>query len=385
MAETLKTAAATIVQPPALVAARSKAPATVGELLSRDEETQRALKAVATDHLKPDRALRLAINAVRRNPRLAQCDPVSFMGALMTATGLGLEPNTVLQHAFLIPYKQRKPRRDSNNRILTGDDGRWLMDEYYECQFQVGYRGFIALMYRTGYIKEVSAEAIYEGDRFSHRKGTVTELSYEKSLERPEGARLLGAFCYTKLGEHGQSYTVLPAEDIYKIRGRSETFRTLTRAVEAAGDEKKRLGAEAKLAETPWVLWEDAMAAKTAIKQHAKQHDLGVHVALASDIDGLGDAGTIDLSPMANPEYARSVMIDHDEVVEATGTQEDGEDGAAQPAQTGSEGQGAPGKAQPPQQQQQQQQPEPTAQVAPAVASAPRQQREMEGNSLFKE
>lgn len=406
---------------PTLVPARKGPPATVGQLLSREDETQSALRAVATKFLPPERALRLAINAVRRMPKLAECDPTSFMGALMTATGLGLEPNTVLQHAYLIPYKQKKARRDDRNQIMKDGDGRWIMDEYYECQFQVGYRGFVSLMYRSGYIHEISAEAIYEGDRFSHRKGTTTELVYEKSLERPENPRLLGAFCYTRLGANGrsdgQSYTVIPAEDIYKIRGRSETFRSLTRAYEEAKNEKDKSRALLRLQETPWVLWEDAMAAKTAIKQHAKQHDLGLHVAIASDVDGLSDAGRIDLRGMASPEFAESVLKRGDEVIEQDEIEEDeSPDNTAQGGQSGgaaathtqeggklAEGGGKPATA--PAQQQQQapadaaEAPRAAETAAPAASPAPREQQQqqppqaqaaparlpMEGDTLFQE
>jgi recombination protein RecT len=181
---------------PALVEPRTRPPATVGELLGRDAETIDRLRAVSTKYLPPDRALRLAIMAVRRTPRLAQCDPASFMGSLMSASGLGLEPNTVKGHAYLIPYEQRRPMRE-NGQIVKDDAGKWVWEKYYECQFQIGYKGFVALFYRTGLITEVTAEAIYEGDKFEHRKGSENYLRYEKTLG-PRG-ELLGAFCFTRL------------------------------------------------------------------------------------------------------------------------------------------------------------------------------------------
>jgi recombination protein RecT len=249
---------------PQLVASRIRPPATVGDLLGRDDETVARLRAVSTKYLPPDRALRLAIMAVRRTPRLAQCDPASFMGSLMSASGLGLEPNTVKGHAYLIPFEMRRPKREGG-RVVTDDNGKWVWETYYECQFQIGYKGFVALFYRTGLITAVTAEAIYEGDKFEHRKGSENYLSYEKTLG-PRGD-LLGAFCYTRLKD-GEAFTVLPAAEVYKVRARSQTYRTLSRNVEEAENEREKTRAERLLAETPWVMWESEMAAKTAIKRH---------------------------------------------------------------------------------------------------------------------
>ncbi len=318
---------------PTLSKPRQKPPATVGELLTREDETTRRLTAVATKYLPAERAMRLAIMAVRRTPNLAACDPVSFMGSLMGSTGLGLEPNTPKQHAFLIPYKQRKPRRDQNNRIMTDDGGKWLWDEYYECQLQVGYKGFVSLFYRTGVITEVTAEAIHEGDLFKHRKGTETFLQYEKSLG--DRGELLGSFCFTRLTD-GQSFTVLPTEEIYKLRSRSQTYTTLVRNVDeaqvnfdqTANDRNRRAleRATLTLAETPWVMWQDEMSSKSAIRRHAKQQDLGTDVnpiAIAADLDALGDAGVIDMKTLADPEFAKAVMQGEEEV--AAGQSGDGE------------------------------------------------------------
>ncbi|MGE3279934.1 MAG: recombinase RecT [Alphaproteobacteria bacterium] len=307
---------------------------TIGELLKREEEVSRRLSAVATRHLSAERAMRLAINAVRNTKNLAACDPASFLGALMSATGLGLEPNTPKQHAFLIPYKQPRPRRDQNGNIVKDGDGRWIWDEYYECQFQIGYKGFIALFYRSGIVVEATAEAIREGDKFEHQKGTETFLRYEKSLGKR--GELLGAFAFTRLRD-GQSFTVLPLEEIEKIRSRSRTWQSLCeRFVEAEVEHKKNPNnrkletnykkAKAALDETPWVMWVDEMAAKSAVRRHAKQQDLGDEapaIAVAADLDALGDAGTIDIRAMADPEFAKEVVQGDEQVEPGNGGDED--------------------------------------------------------------
>ena len=65
----------------------------------------------------PERFTRITLSALSSNPQLQQTTPQSFLGAMMTAAQLGVEPNTPLGQAYLLPYK--------NKGVL-------------ECQFQLG-------------------------------------------------------------------------------------------------------------------------------------------------------------------------------------------------------------------------------------------------------
>ena len=53
------------------------------------------------------RFLRIATTALSSNPKLAQAcalSPITFIGAMMNSAQLGLEPNTSLGQAYLLPY-----------------------------------------------------------------------------------------------------------------------------------------------------------------------------------------------------------------------------------------------------------------------------------------
>lgn len=63
-------------------------------------EIQRALPK----HMDSDRMARIAMTAVSNTPKLLECDQMSFIAALMQASQLGVEPNTGLGQAYLIPY-----------------------------------------------------------------------------------------------------------------------------------------------------------------------------------------------------------------------------------------------------------------------------------------
>ena len=100
-----------------------------------ESEIRRALPTVLT----PERFTRSALSAINNTPSLADCTPMSFIAALMNAAQLGLEPNTPLGQAYLIPYK--------NKGVL-------------ECQFQLGYKGLIDLAYRTGQMQMIQAHVV---------------------------------------------------------------------------------------------------------------------------------------------------------------------------------------------------------------------------------
>lgn len=55
--------------------------------------------------LTPERFTRMVLTAMSTNPQLQQCTPNSFLGAMMQAAQLGVEPNTPLGQAYLIPYR----------------------------------------------------------------------------------------------------------------------------------------------------------------------------------------------------------------------------------------------------------------------------------------
>ena len=124
---------------------------SVERIRALEPEIRRALPSVLT----PERFTRMALSAVNNTPALAKCTPMSFIAALMNAAQLGLEPNTPLGQAYLIPYK--------NKGVL-------------ECQFQLGYKGMIHLAYRTGEIQIIQAQVVREYDEFLYQYGLEPKL-----------------------------------------------------------------------------------------------------------------------------------------------------------------------------------------------------------------
>lgn len=312
---------------PAIVAPRqSKRPQNMRELLADDASMIARLNMVVTKYVPAERMARLAVTAINKLPLLAQCTPVSFMGSLLGATALGLEPNTLKQHCSLIPFKNRKVRRDQNGIIQKDGSGRYLYDSWYECQLMVEYRGFVALFYRNPAVRKLQAEAVFDVDKFEYQEGSGGFLRYTKNLDS-EGTQLRGAFCYLDLDRGAESFTILRRADIERSRSRSKAWKDATdklaeaeRTLSEQDTPKNRRDlayAQKVFDETPWQAFLPGMSSKTAIKQHAKIIDLGdepdaTRITLASDLDGLADAGIIDMEALANPEQAKSILSDNE-------------------------------------------------------------------------
>lgn len=133
------------------------------------------LRAAMPKHMDPDRIARIAITAVRENPKLAMCSEASFLGCLLHSTQMGLEPNTKEGLAYLIPYGN-------------------------ECTFQIGYQGVLKLAYNTKEYAKIDANFVLPGDHFLSMDG------YEDRLEFARGPTDIGtpikyfAFFLTKDG-----------------------------------------------------------------------------------------------------------------------------------------------------------------------------------------
>ena len=150
-------------------------------------EIKKALPSVLT----PERFTRIVLSALSTNPKLAETTPQSFLGAMMTAAQLGVEPNTPLGQAYLIPYR--------NKGVM-------------ECQFQLGYKGLIDLAYRSGEISIIQAQMVYSEDSFTYSFGLEPTLKHIPATgDRGEPVYVYAMF---KTKEGGYGFEVMSIEEI---------------------------------------------------------------------------------------------------------------------------------------------------------------------------
>lgn len=152
-------------------------------------EIKKALPSVIT----PERFTRIVLSALSTNPKLAETTPQSFLGAMMTAAQLGLEPNTPLGQAWLIPFWNSKIR-------------------CLECQFQLGYKGLIDLAYRSGEVSAIQAQVVYENDEFTYSFGLEPQLKHVPAMSNRGNPTHVYAVFRTKDGGYG--FEVMSMEDV---------------------------------------------------------------------------------------------------------------------------------------------------------------------------
>lgn len=249
---------------------------SVQELLLNDQ-AKGQLAAVAASHMKPERMMRLMANAIRTNPDLGKADPITLLGAMMTSAGLGLEPNTVLGHAYLIPRKNRKAGTVDVN-------------------FQLGYKGMVQLALRSDLVQSIHGDVVYSSDTFEFEYGSNQHLRHIPAGSRKEP---IYAYAHAKLAD-GEAFVVLPWEVVLETRDKSDAYRY---AVSSA----TQYGRDPETADTPWVKHLHAMAKKTAIRRLFD--DLPISTDMLSDAmtidDSSADFGAFAMDPSAGmPDMA---------------------------------------------------------------------------------
>lgn len=258
-----------------------------------NDMAKKQLAAVAASHLKPGRMMRLMANAIRTTPKLGQCSPLSLLGAMMQCASLGLEPNTVLGHAHLIPFDRKEKNKQT---------GKWEVVET-NVQLIIGYKGYIDLARRSGHITSIAAGIHYSDDETSgglweYEEGTESKLRHRAGDQ--QGTKL-HAYAIAKFRDGGHAYVVLPWSKVMKIRDGSQGWQSAVRSAQQYG--KKEIN-------SPWFTHEDEMAQKTAVRALAKFLPLSTEFR-----DGLeADSGRADYANFAlNPTAGLDVTPDDDD------------------------------------------------------------------------
>lgn len=231
---------------------------------SMEGEIKKALPSVIT----PERFTRMVLSAISTNPKLGSCTPSSFLGAMMSAAQLGLEPNTPLGQAYILPYQ--------NKGVL-------------EAQFQLGYKGLIDLAYRSGEVEVVQAHIVYENDHFECEFGLEPKLTHIPADSNRGNAVKVYAMFKTKSGGYG--FEVMSMDD---VRTHAQKY---SKAYSSSF--------------SPWATNFEEMAKKTVLKKCLK------YAPLKSDfVRGIVQDGSIK-NDVAEDMYEVQNVIEYDgEVVE---------------------------------------------------------------------
>lgn len=249
-------------------APRPSAKLTIRDRLNSDDFRD-AVAKVLPKHLTPERFLRVAITAMTKTPKLAQCDQASFFGALLTLSQYGLEPDGRCAH--LIPYGPT-------------------------CQLILDYKGIVELVIRSGLVSKIHADVVCENDAFAYNLGEIQQHVID--LRQPRGA-VYAAYSMCQFKDGATSCVLMSKDEIEAIRARSKSGLN-----------------------GPWVTDWNEMAKKTAFRRLSKWLPLSAEVRDLMDRDD----DVIDIpSRKSRAEPARAEPINPFELPE--GSDNDGTEG----------------------------------------------------------
>ena len=114
-----------------------------------------------------ERIARCAITEFQKNPELAKCTGLSILSCAMQAAQLGLEIGGVTGQSYMVPYGGK-------------------------ATFQIGYRGMIALAFRSGEVASIYAAVVREKDAFKIQRGTSPGIDHQPATSN--AGKVIGAY-----------------------------------------------------------------------------------------------------------------------------------------------------------------------------------------------
>lgn len=248
---------------------------TVDQLL-RSETFKKQVALALPKHLPVERFLRIVTTTIRRNPKLSACTVESLAQTILDSAQLGLELDGLLGRAYAVPY---------------GD----------KCTLIIGYKGLIALAYRSRQVKAIQAAVVYDRDKFHWQMGLNPDMTHEPYQGIDHPGKVTHSYCVATLDGDVTVWVVLPRWEIEEHRKRSKSANT-----------------------GPWQTDYAAMAKKTAIRvlsavlPIASESPLPtVQEAVAIEDTSHIDAGAyVDVEPLKAVSDSARPAFSHAEPVE---------------------------------------------------------------------
>lgn len=228
------------------------------------EARKDAIAAMLPRHLNAERLLKVAQIAATTTPALLECEIPSLISAIGQCAQMGLESNTVLGHAYLIPFRAKNKA------------GQWIKN----VQVIVGYKGLIDLARRSGHIVSIAAHEVREKDTFELEYGLEEKLRHVPYLAGDRGP-ILGYYAVAHMKDGGHAFDFMPNSEVMDIRNGSQGYKQAI----ASAEKYKNTPAH------PWIDHEVEMGKKTAVRRLAKMLPLSIEFSTAIAVDDLSERG----------------------------------------------------------------------------------------------
>jgi len=206
-------------------------------------------------HLNAERLMKVAQIAATTTPALAKCDVASLVGAIGQCAQMGLEPNTILGHAYLVPFNTKRKDASGNERWVNS------------VQVIIGYKGLIDLARRSGQIISIAAHEVCTNDKFELVYGLDEKLIHTPALG--ERGDIIGFYSVAKLKDGGHCFEFMSLHQVQEIMKATQS--------------KGKYG--------PWQDHFTEMGRKTVIRRLAKYLPLSIEFQTAAALDGMAESG----------------------------------------------------------------------------------------------
>ena len=154
---------------------------------------QEQIAVACGDAIDPKHFLRVALTAVNKNPKLADCTKESVLQCCLDAASFGVETNG--RDAHLIPYGK-------------------------QCTLIIDYKGYVRLVMNTGTVSNIHADVVCENDEFEYNLGEVK--THRIDMRKPRGA-MYAVYCIATMKDGTKKAEVMSKEEIDAIRRRSRS------------------------------------------------------------------------------------------------------------------------------------------------------------------
>lgn len=237
--------------------------AELNDLLKRSEKQ---IAMALPKHMTPERMIRVAMTAYSKTPELQKCSSLSIVGCVVQASEMGLELTGPLGHAYMVPRWNNKTKCK-------------------EATFQIGYRGFVALAYRSGQVKTFCSHEVRERDEFSYQYGTHPTLSHKPADKDRGDITHVYAVCLQTNG--GVDFEVMSIDDVHEhVKQYCDTESDFS----------------------PWKTAFVEMAKKTPLRKLAKRVPLSIELTRAAVVDEYQERGL-----SSDGEDAMLISVDNDD------------------------------------------------------------------------
>lgn len=195
---------------------------------------------------KFEQEISFAWQAYNASPLLQKCTDESILASVYNVALVGLSLNPVLKHAALVP--------------------RWnTKDGKYECSLEPQYQGLINLAVKSGTIKAIVANVVYDGDDLDMDYSTLKKVTKHVPfiVTGRERGNLKAVYSIAVLSDGTELGEVMGRFEIEEIMKRSESYKAMQ-----AG----------KIKTCIWASDFGEMAKKTVVKRQIKYLSKGENI-----------------------------------------------------------------------------------------------------------